>query len=72
MSGATSDITPSVAGRLHALQRAVEAVQAIAATHERSLSHDGLGDDDRAYLNAVIATARSIANRLRNSPGFAP
>ena len=26
--------------------------------------------DDRAYLTAYIATMRSVAERLRNSPGF--
>jgi len=67
-----ADLTPTEVGRTHALQRAVEAMQALAAAHERSLSHEGLGDDDRAYLNAFITTARSIADRLRNSPGFTP
>jgi hypothetical protein len=66
------DPTPAEVGHMHALNRAAEAVQDIAAAHEQALAHPGLGDDGRAYLTAVVTTARSIAERLRNSPGAKP
>lgn len=66
------DLTPTELGRMHALHRAAEAVSAIAASHERAMSHDGLDDDGRAYLAAFVSTAHSIAARLRSSPGAEP
>lgn len=66
------ELTPTEVGRMFALHRAAEAVSAIAAAHERAMSHDGLDDDGRAYLAAVVSTAHSIAARLRSSPGAEP
>lgn len=67
-----ADLTPAEVGRMHALHRAADAVNAIGAAHERALGQEGLGDAERAYLAAVVTNARAIADRLRNSPGANP
>lgn len=60
--------------RSHALQRLVEAAEDIAASQDRArlAAGDALPPDDAAYLRAMAETCRTIANRLRNSPGYMP
>lgn len=66
--------SPAAIGRSHALQRLADVAERIAAEQEstRQAAADRLAAEDEAYLRAVAETCRSIANRLRNSPGFQP
>lgn len=65
---------PAAVGRMHALHRLVETAEDIAASHDRArlAAGDALPADDAAYLRAMAETCRSIAARLRNSPGYLP
>lgn len=62
------DRTPAEVGRMHALQRLAEAADHLAA---RPIPTD-LAPADRDYLTSFVTTARSVAARLRNSPGYEP
>ncbi len=62
------DLTPAEVGRIHALQRMVAHLEALA---------DGVALPDerneaREYLRAYGDTFRQWATRIRNSPGFQP
>lgn len=61
------DPTPEAMGRMHALHRLAEQATLLA---DQRPDQPGLNDDDRAYLRAYAETCRSIANRLRRSPGW--
>lgn len=64
------DPTPAECGRAHALQRLAEAAQGMADAREPVPA--AASDDARAYLAAFADTCRSVASRLRSSPGFRP
>lgn len=66
-----SDLTPSQAGRMRALQRLAEGAQDLAALNDPATRKQPLSDDDRAYLAAYADTCRAVAQRLRASPGAA-
>lgn len=60
---------PAAVGRCHALQRIVEHIDELIA--DRPIPPN-VAPEDRQYLEAFIATARSIATRIRQSPGYLP
>lgn len=62
--------TPTDYGRSRALQALVERAEMLA--DQPQADAPGLNDDDRAYLRSFVATCRSIADRLRRSPGYEP
>ncbi len=61
--------TPSEAARAHCLQELAMFADSLAAARERACSAVSSADD-LDYLRAFARTARSIADRLRASPGF--
>lgn len=64
-----SDLTPAQVGRMRALQRLAEGALDLAALNDPAGRQQPLSDDDRAYLAAYADTCRSVAQRLRTSPG---
>lgn len=64
--------TSATIARSHALATLVAWAEGSAATNAANLAAlpTTASADDRAYLTAYIATMRSVAERLRNSPGF--
>ena len=66
-----SDLTPAQVGRMHALEDL--AADAQQRANRRLGSVEGIKPDDSAYLAAYLAayadTCRSVAQRLRASPG---
>lgn len=62
-----SDPTPAQVGRMHALEDL--AADAQQRANRRLGSAEGIKPDDRAYLAAYADTCRSVAQRLRASPG---
>lgn len=67
-----STYTPAAIARSHALATLVAWAEGSVATNSANLAAlpDTTSDDDRAYLTVYIATMRSVADRLRNSPGY--
>ncbi len=60
--------TPEDQGRSHALRSMVDKAEILAT--QPQADHPDLSDEDRRYLRSFVATCRSIADRLRRSPGF--
>ena len=65
---------PKAVARMHALHRMVDEAERIAAEQDsaRQAAGERLAAEDETYLRAMAETCRSIATRLRNSPGFQP
>lgn len=61
----TDSPTPSEAARAHCLQELALHIDDVAARHAAAAALDPSG-----YQTAFAATARSIASRLRGSPGY--
>lgn len=63
------DDSPTSVGRTHALHRIAECIDDLIA--DRPIPPNA-AERDREYLTAFVSTARSVAARLRNSPGYEP
>lgn len=66
----TPDPTPEQQGRSIALREAVARMEVLA--DQPQVDAPGLDDESRRYLRSFIDTCRSIADRLRRSPGYEP
>lgn len=64
-----TDAPPSAVARAHALQALATAAQDAADARLAAL-RAVTSPHDREYLQAYARTAASVAERLRNSPGY--